>query len=69
MIDTNKFGKMVTRKRTALKISKTQLAGMVGVTEPTITRIEKGDDCYRLCTFIKCCHVLKINVKVDGIQQ
>jgi DNA-binding XRE family transcriptional regulator len=67
MINTNKFGKLVTKKREQLAISKTHLAGLVGVTEPTITRIEKGDDCYRLCTFIKCCDVLKINVKVDGI--
>jgi len=69
MINTNNFGQLVTKKREQLSISKTHLAGLVGVTEPTITRIEKGDDCYRLCTFIKCCHVLKINVKVDGIQQ
>jgi DNA-binding XRE family transcriptional regulator len=61
--------KAETKKREQLAISKTHLAGLVGVTEPTITRIEKGDDCYRLCTFIKCCDVLKINVKVDGIQQ
>lgn len=55
----NDFSKRVTLMRKAKKLSQSQLAQMVGITQPFMSEIEKGRKKPSIEVLEKLCHVLE----------
>ena len=52
------------RRRTQLRLSQTQLAKLIGTSQPGISRLEKGDSDTTLNTFFRVANALNLDVSL-----
>ena len=58
-----KFGDYINKTRKRRKLKQTQLAEMVGITQPHLSYIERGMRDVDLALAIRLCDVLKVDIR------
>lgn len=62
----NTFAQIIRFHRKQSKLTQIELARLAGVGKTVVFDIENGKESVRLDTLLKVCHVLNIQIKLEG---
>lgn len=62
----NTFAQIIRFHRKQSKLTQVELARLAGVGKTVVFDIENGKESIRLDTLLKVCHVLNIQIKLEG---
>jgi len=62
----NTFAQIIRFHRKQSKLTQVELARLAGVGKTVVFDIENGKESIRLNTLLKVCHVLNIQIKLEG---